>query len=58
MKEYKRSIDKSIRELERERVKMQNQEKKLISDMRRHAKLNQMVRNNFKTLYLCANRKL
>jgi len=44
MKEYKRSIDKSIRELERERVKMQQQEKKLISDMKRHAKQNQMVR--------------
>lgn len=43
MKEYKRNIDKSIRDLERERTKMQQQEKKLIADMRRMAKQNQMV---------------
>eukprot|EP01064_Diplonema_japonicum_P037336 TRINITY_DN8700_c0_g1_i1.p1 TRINITY_DN8700_c0_g1~~TRINITY_DN8700_c0_g1_i1.p1 ORF type:complete len:230 (+),score=73.18 TRINITY_DN8700_c0_g1_i1:51-692(+) len=41
MREYKRSIDKTIRELERERTKMQNQEKKLVAEMRKMAKSNQ-----------------
>ncbi|KAL0489208.1 vacuolar protein sorting protein VPS2 [Acrasis kona] len=42
MREYKRSVERSIRELEREREKMQQQEKKLIADMKRLAKQNQM----------------
>ena len=41
MREYKRGIDKTIRELERERVKMQNNEKKLIAELRKMAKTNQ-----------------
>jgi charged multivesicular body protein 2A len=42
LREYKRSIERSIRELDREREKMQMQEKKLIADMKRMAKQNQM----------------
>jgi charged multivesicular body protein 2A len=42
MREYKRGIERSIRELDREREKMQQQEKKLIADMKRMAKQNQM----------------
>eukprot|EP00761_Pharyngomonas_kirbyi_P011364 gb/GECH01011389.1/.p1 GENE.gb/GECH01011389.1/~~gb/GECH01011389.1/.p1 ORF type:complete len:212 (+),score=68.82 gb/GECH01011389.1/:1-636(+) len=42
MREYKRGIDRTIRELDRERTKMQSQEKKLISDMKKMAKQNQM----------------
>jgi charged multivesicular body protein 2A len=42
MREYKRTLDKTIRDLERERVKMQAQEKKLLQDMRKMAKQNQM----------------
>lgn len=42
MREYKRSIDKTIRELDRERTKMQSQEKKLINDMKKLAKQGQM----------------
>jgi charged multivesicular body protein 2A len=38
MKEYKRSIDRSIRELERETTKLQTQEKKLIIDIKKTAK--------------------
>eukprot|EP01061_Rhynchopus_euleeides_P042109 TRINITY_DN73529_c0_g1_i1.p1 TRINITY_DN73529_c0_g1~~TRINITY_DN73529_c0_g1_i1.p1 ORF type:complete len:213 (+),score=115.30 TRINITY_DN73529_c0_g1_i1:172-810(+) len=41
MREYKRGIDRTIRELERERVKMQNNEKKLIAELRKMAKTNQ-----------------
>lgn len=42
LRENKRRLDKSIRELERERTQMQNQEKKLIADMKKMAKQNQM----------------
>jgi len=42
MREYKRSIDRTIRELEREKRTMEQQEKKLIADMKRMAKQNQM----------------
>ena len=41
MREYKRGIDRTVRELERERVKMQNNEKKLVAEMRKMAKSNQ-----------------
>ncbi len=41
MREYKRSIDRSIRELDREREKIQMQEKKQISEMKQLAKKNQ-----------------
>lgn len=42
MREYKRGIERSIRELDREREKMQMQEKKLIADMKKLAKQNQL----------------
>ncbi|KAG2377640.1 hypothetical protein C9374_009156 [Naegleria lovaniensis] len=42
LREYKRNIERTIRQMERERVKLQNQEKKLINDMRRMARQNQM----------------
>jgi charged multivesicular body protein 2A len=41
MKQYKRGIDRSIRDLERERVKLEQQEKKLIIDMKKMAKKNE-----------------
>ncbi len=44
MKEYKRSIDRSTREIERERTKLQTQEKKVIADMKKAAKDGQIVR--------------
>jgi len=42
MREYKRTLDRTIRDLERERVRMQQQEKKTIAEMRKLAKQNQM----------------
>mmetsp|Transcript_9648 Transcript_9648/g.13099 ORF Transcript_9648/g.13099 Transcript_9648/m.13099 type:complete len:224 (+) Transcript_9648:194-865(+) len=42
LKENKRMLDKSIRELDRERTQMENQEKKLIADIKKAAKANQM----------------
>jgi charged multivesicular body protein 2A len=41
MRQYKRGIEKSIRELERERQKLEQQEKKLIIDMKKMAKKNE-----------------
>lgn len=38
MRQYKRQIDRTVRELDRERVKMQQQEKKLIAEMKKLAK--------------------
>lgn len=43
MREYKRSIDKATREIEKERTKLQNQEKKIIADIKKAAKDGQMV---------------
>jgi hypothetical protein len=43
MREYKRSIDKATREIEKERTKLQNQEKKIITDIKKAAKDGQMV---------------
>merc|ERR1712224_88881 len=40
--ENKRTISKAIRELDRERVKMESEEKKCIADIKKHAKLQQM----------------
>ena len=42
MREYKRSIDKATREIEKERTKLQNQEKKIIADIKKAAKDGQM----------------
>lgn len=42
MREYKRSIERTVRDLDRERERMQLQEKKLVGDMKRLAKQNQM----------------
>ena len=38
-------LDKAIRELDRERTTLQNQEKKLIGEIKKSAKAGQMVRS-------------
>ena len=43
MKEYKRGIDKSVREMDREVGRLQNQEKKLIVEMKKCAKEGQQM---------------
>ena len=42
LRENKRMIDRSIRELERERTRLETQEKKVIADIKKTAKLGQM----------------
>lgn len=43
LRENKRMLDKSIREIERERQGLQAQEKKLIAEIKKTAKQGQMV---------------
>ena len=47
LRENKRMLDKAIRELDRERIGLQNQDKKLIMEIKKMAKANQMVRRCF-----------
>ena len=42
LRENKRALDRSIREIERERNALMSQEKKLIAEIKRTAKANQM----------------
>lgn len=42
MREYKRNVDRSVREIEREKTKLQQQEKKVIADIKKAAKDGQM----------------
>lgn len=44
LRKHKRGIDRAIRDLERERNKLQMQEKKIISEIRKAAAQNQQVR--------------
>ena len=43
LRENKRALDRAIRELDRERAKMEQQEKKVIVDIKKAAKANQQV---------------
>lgn len=44
LRENKRMIDRSIRELDRERMKMEAQEKKTVAEMKKLAKAGQKVK--------------
>ena len=50
LRENKRVIDRSIRELDRERMKMEAQEKKTVAEMKKLAKAGQKV---FKIILFC-----
>ena len=43
LRQNRRALDKAMRELDRERVKMEQQEKKVIIDIKKMAKQGQMV---------------
>lgn len=43
LRRNQRSLNKAIRDLDRERMKMEQQEKKIIADIKKMAKDNQMV---------------
>ena len=42
LRQHLRSLQRAQRELERERVKLEAQEKKLVTDIKRHARQGQM----------------
>jgi hypothetical protein len=44
LRENKRLIDRAVRELDRERVKLENQEKLIVVEMKKMAKIGQKVR--------------
>ena len=44
LRRNQRSLNKAIRDLDRERMKMEQQEKKIIMDIKKMAKDNQMVK--------------
>jgi charged multivesicular body protein 2A len=44
MRQNQRSLNKAIRELDRERQKLEQQEKKLIADIKKNARAGQTVR--------------
>lgn len=44
LRQHQRTITKAQRELDRERERLERQEKKLIADIKKSAKANQMVR--------------
>ena len=48
LREHQRTINRAVRELEREKNKLQQQEKKLVLDIKRTAKQGQMVKNKKK----------
>jgi len=43
LRQNQRALNKAMRDLDRERVKMENQEKKVIADIKKMAKQGQMV---------------
>ena len=46
LRQNQRALNKAMRDLDRERVKMENQEKKVIADIKKMAKQGQMVSNS------------
>lgn len=46
LRQHQRALNRAIRDLDRERAKMEAQEKKLINDIKTAAKKNQMVGSN------------
>lgn len=46
LRQHQRTITKAQRELDRERERLERQEKKLIADIKKSAKANQMVNNH------------
>ena len=51
LKDAKRLVNRSIRELQREQRAMEREEKTLIADIKKHAKLQQMVRRALHSIY-------
>ena len=46
LKQHQRALNRAMRDLDRERQKMEQQEKKIIADIKKMAKQGQMVSNS------------
>lgn len=46
LRQNQRALNKAMRELDRERARLEMQEKKIIADIKKMAKMNQMVSRN------------
>lgn len=51
LREHQRTITRAIRELDRERMRLEMSEKKLILDIKKNAKQGQMVRPLFMSFF-------
>lgn len=49
LKQHKRTLSASVREVERERMKLERQEKQIIVDIKKMAKADQMVNHQIPT---------
>lgn len=49
LRQNQRALNKAMRELDRERMKLEQQEKKIIADIKKMAKQGQMVRRRKRT---------
>ena len=49
LRQNQRALNKAMRELDRERMKLEQQEKKIIADIKKMAKQGQMVRQRKRT---------
>ena len=50
LRKYQRVLNKAIRDLDRERVNMEGQEKKVIADIEKMARAGQMVNEYYNTV--------
>ena len=55
MKEYKRSIDRSVREMDREIFRLEQQQKKLVVEIKKCAKENQQMVSSHSDSPFCCN---
>ena len=53
LKQHQRALNRAMRDLDRERQKMEQQEKKIIADIKKMAKQGQMVSRRKFNLCLC-----
>lgn len=60
LRKNQRALNKAIRDLDRERQRMEQQEKKIIADIKKMAKEGQMVCAKFKkfVVHICFSKKL
>lgn len=57
LRKNQRALNKAMRDLDRERAHLENQEKKVIADIKKMAKMGQMVRKiPFNSVYITLSR--